>query len=231
MNVLVFCAHADDEVIGMGGTLRKLADSGAIIRLVMFSEGAEGYSRREDKNTIIQTRHKETEAVCKILGINEYINLHGLDWSLQVDNETYRQVIHHIREFRPDVVFTHAKTDYSDHMAVSQVSTEGWFHAALACAMEDEDIWKLVPLYEFEVIKPIASPGLIVDITDTFAAKRQAMEVYNSQNEIVGSVFQLMEGRAMTRGYSVGIKYGEAFSRSNYQPRLIRKVENLLEKE
>lgn len=231
MNILVFCAHADDEVIGMGGTLRKLANAGANIRLVMFSEGAEGYSRVEDKTTIVQTRQRETEAVCEILGIQEYINLHGLDFNLQVNNDTYHQVIQHIREFRPDAVFTHTSADYNDHMAVNQVSTEGWFHAALACAMGDEQLWKLVPLYEFEVIKPIATPDLIVDISDTFTVKKQAMEVYSSQTGIVGSVFQLMEGRAMTRGYSVGIKYGEAFSRSNYQPRLIQKIETLLEKE
>lgn len=231
MNVLVFCAHADDEVIGMGGTLRKMADAGANIRLVMFSEGAEGYSRPEDKTTIIQTRQRETEAVCDILGIQEYVNLHGLDWNLTVNNETYRQVIHHIREFQPDAVFTHASTDYSDHMAVNQVSTEGWFHAALPCAMEQEQVWKLVPLYEFEIIKPIANPTLVMDITDTFVEKKRAMEVYSSQIGIVGSVFQLMEGRAMTRGYAAGVKYGEAFSRSNYQPRLIRQIETLLERE
>ncbi|MFA6716911.1 MAG: PIG-L deacetylase family protein [Victivallaceae bacterium] len=231
MNILVFCAHADDEVIGMGGTIRKLADAGANIRLVMFSEGAEGYPRIEDKNTIVEQRQRETEAVCQILGIQEYINLHGLDWSLQVNNETYRQVIHHIREFRPDAVFTHAETDYKDHMAVSQVSREGWFHAALACAMEDEPEWKLVPLYEFEVIRPINEPDLIVDITDTFPVKKQAMEVYNSQTGIVGNIFQLLEGRALQRGYLAGVKHGEAFTRSNYRPRLIREVETLLERE
>ena len=60
MKALVFCAHADDEVIALGGTLRRLADGGADIRLVMFSEGAEGYTRVEDKGTIVQRRERET---------------------------------------------------------------------------------------------------------------------------------------------------------------------------
>ena len=231
MNILVFCAHADDEVIGMGGTLRKLADAGARIRLVMFSEGAEGYSRAEDRKSIVKTRQKETKAVCRILGIQEYVNLHGLDWSLPVNNKTYRDVICHIRSFKPDAVFTHSMADYSDHMAVSQVSTEGWFHAALPCAMGDDPVWKLVPLYEFEVIQPLARPSHVVDISDTFSFKKQAMEIYSSQTGIVGSVFQLMEGRAMERGYSIGVQYGEAFVRSNYRPRAIRKVGTLLERD
>lgn len=231
MRILVFCAHADDEVIGMGGTLRKLADAGAHIRLVMFSAGAEGYSCPEEKTTITQTRQRETEAVCEILGIREYVNLGGLDWSLPVNNDSYRQVIRHIREFRPDAVFTHSMNDYSDHMAVHRVSTEGWFHAALPCAMEKDPVWKTVPLYEFEVIKPIIRPSLVVDVTDTFAFKKRAMEVYGSQAGIVGGVFQLMEGRALERGYSIGVRYGEAFIRSDYKPRPVRNMRTLLEKE
>ena len=231
MNILVFCAHADDEVIAMGGTLRKLANAGARIRLVMFSEGAEGYSKPEDKTAIVQTRQKETEAVCRILGIQEYINWHGLDWSLPVNNAAYREVIHHVRSFRPEIVFTHCKADYSDHMAVSQATTEGWFHASLPCAMEEDPVWKLVPLYEYEVLQPIAQPSHIVDITDTFAVKEQAMKVYGSQAGIVGGIFQLMEGRAKERGYLIGAQYGEAFNRSRYRPRAVRHVEILLERD
>ncbi len=214
----------------MGGTLRKFFEAGARIRLVMFSDGAEGYGTPGDKGLIIQRRQLETETVCRILGIEQYYNLHGLDWSLSVNNATYRQVIHHIRSFKPDVVFTHAPTDYNDHQSVSKVTTEGWFHAALPCAMETEKVWHLVPLYEFEVIKSMLQPTHVVDITDTFDAKMKAMESYNSQKGIVGSIFQLMKGRAMERGYLIGVKYGEAFIRSNYQPRGIKCVETLLEK-
>ena len=53
MKILVFCAHADDEVIGLGGTIRKFANAGAEIRLVHFSAGAEGYATREEKSTIV----------------------------------------------------------------------------------------------------------------------------------------------------------------------------------
>lgn len=230
MRILVFCAHADDEVIGMGGTLGKFANDGAEIRLVMFSEGAEGYSSPSEKDTIIQTRQHETEAVCKILGIREYINLHGLDWSISVNNDTYRSVIENIRSFRPDAVFTHACMDYSDHKSVNTVTTEGWFHAALPCTMEDDPVWKLVPLYEFEVIRRIPDPTHIVDISDTFELKKKAMEIYGSQAGIVGGAFQMMEGRALDRGHLIGVKYGEAFIRSNYRPRAIYKTTTLLER-
>jgi len=231
MNVLVFCAHADDEVIGIGGTLRKLADGGAAIRLVMFSEGAEGYAKPEEKSSVVKTRGEEIQGVCKILGIQEYFNLGLLDWNLKVDNCTYREMIHHIRQFQPDVIFTHSRADYNDHITAHDVATEGWFHAAIPCAMEKDPVWRLVPLYEFEVLQPIANPSIIVDISDTYKAKIKAMEMHASQHAVVGGVFQLLEGRALDRGFLIGVKYGEALLRSHYRPRAIRNVETLAEKE
>jgi LmbE family N-acetylglucosaminyl deacetylase len=229
MKVLVFCAHADDEVIGIGGTLRKLANAGAAIRLVMFSEGAEGYTRPEEKATIVARRHRETKKVCEILGIGEYINLGGLDWGLKVDNASYRDVVRHVREFRPDVVFTHGRADYNDHKAVHDVGTEGWFHAAVPCAMGKDPIWPWAPLYEFEVLEAMPQTNLVVDITDTYAAKVEAMKCYESQQAVVGGVFQLMEGRALERGYLIGAKYSEALYRTAYRPRAVRDVRDLCE--
>ena len=230
MKVLVFCAHADDEVIAVGGTLRKLADEGATIRLVMFSQGAEGYTQLAQKSTIVKTRSDETQRVCEILGITEYVNLGQLDWNLRVDNTSYHEVVHHIRQFKPDMVLTHSRADYNDHMAVHDVTTEGWFHAAIPCAMQAGPIWKHVPLYEFEVLTPLPHPTLVVDVSDTYDAKVEAMKVYGSQHDLVGGVFQLMEGRALERGFLIGVKYGEALRRSHYRPRGVSNVRTLLEK-
>ncbi len=229
MKVLIFCAHADDEVIAVGGTLRKMADAGAGIRLVMFSGGAEGYTRAEDRDSIVETRHGETRRVCDILGIKEYVNLGLTDWSLTVENSTYHAVIHHIREFRPDLVLTHSRADYNDHIVVHDVTTEGWFHAGIPCAMDEGEPWEHVPLYEFEVLQPIAHPSHVVDITDTYEAKVEAMKCYGSQHDLVGSVFQMIEGRSLERGQLIGVKYGEALSLSRYRPRMVRDVELLAE--
>lgn len=228
MRLLVFCAHADDEVIGMGGTIRKFALAGAEIRLVMFSEGAEGYATEAERGTIVARRDAETRKVCKLLGIQEYFNLHGLDWNLKVNNETYRSVIHHIREFRPDVIFSHGCRDYNDHQAVSKVVAEGWFHAALACAMEKDPVYPMVPLYEFEVIKMMDEPNFVVDITDTMDDKLAAMALYGSQTGVVGGSAQMLTGRAMLRGQQIGVKYGEAFRRSSYRPAAISDIKDLL---
>ena len=230
MKILVFCAHPDDEVIGLGGTIRKFANAGANIRLVHFSAGAEGYATIEEKSTICATRAAEVEKVCKILGISSYVNYGLLDWSLSVDNSTYRRVIEEIRTFQPDAVFTHFESDYHDHRSVSKVVAEGHFHASLACAMEAAPVWKDVPLYHFEVIRLIPEVEMVIDISDTMADKLKAMEVYASQTGVVGGADQMLESRASMRGQSIGVRYGEALVSNKMRPRKIADLTKLLEK-
>ncbi len=224
MKILIFCAHADDEVIGMGGTIRKFANAGAEIRLIHFSAGAEGYASLEEKDTICATRAAEVEKVCRILGVSSYRNFNLLDWSIPADNSTYRLVIEEIRSFQPDAVFTHFESDYRDHRNVSIAVAEGHFHASLACAIEQAPVWKDVPLYHFEVIKLIPEPEMIIDISDTMDAKLEAMAVYASQTGVVGGADQMLSSRAAMRGQTIGVRYGEALIRNKMRP---RKIDNL----
>ena len=229
MKLLIFCAHPDDEVIGMGGTIRRFADAGAQIRLVLFSAGAEGYADRAEKDRICDIRAGETDRVCRLLGISSHVNWRRQDWDIEVNNAMYRAVIEEIRAFRPDAVFTHAYGDYHDHRNVHRAVSEGWFHAPLACAMERHPVWKAVPLYEFEVISLLPHPTVTVDITAAFEVEQQAMAIYSSQAGVVGGAAQLLEGRALLRGQAIGVKYAEAFSRSTLRPRAISRVETLLD--
>jgi len=229
MKILVFCAHADDEVIGLGGTIRKFADAGAEIRLVHFSAGAEGYASPEEKDTICATRAGEVARVCSILGVSSYRNFNLLDWSIPADNSTYRLVIEEIRSFKPDAVFTHLESDYRDHRNVSVAVAEGHFHASLACAIEAAPVYKDVPLYHFEVIKLMPEPELLVDISGTMSAKLEAMAVYASQTGVVGGADQMLSSRAAMRGQMIGVRYAEALIRNKMRPRKITGLDKLLE--
>ena len=229
MKILVFCAHADDEVIGLGGTIRKFADAGAEIRLVHFSAGAEGYASPEEKDTICATRAGEVARVCSILGVSSYRNFNLLDWSIPADNSTYRLVIEEIRSFKPDAVFTHLESDYRDHRNVSVAVAEGHFHASLACAIEAAPVYKDVPLYNFEVIKLMPEPELLVDISGTMSAKLEAMAVYASQTGVVGGADQMLSSRAAMRGQMIGVRYAEALIRNKMRPRKIPGLDKLLE--
>ena len=57
-----------------------------------------------------------------------------------------------------------------------------------------------------------------IDITDQMSFKIQAMKVYESQENVVLGITNLIKGLGMTRGYSIGVEYAEAFRRISLQP-------------
>ena len=65
MNILVISPHPDDEVLGMGGTIKKLSKKNRII-LCVVSEGAT--AQYKDKK-MIQVRKNACKKCSKILGI------------------------------------------------------------------------------------------------------------------------------------------------------------------
>ena len=66
MNILVIAAHPDDEVLGMGATIKKLSTEGHNIHLCVVTEGA---TAQYNDEKMIQIRKKSCIDAGKILGI------------------------------------------------------------------------------------------------------------------------------------------------------------------
>ena len=48
MKILVIAAHPDDEVLGMGGTIKKYTDAGDQVKILIMATGI--HAGRSDKN-------------------------------------------------------------------------------------------------------------------------------------------------------------------------------------
>jgi LmbE family N-acetylglucosaminyl deacetylase len=217
---LIFGAHPDDEVVGVGGTIAKLAKAGNSVFVVIFTKGEEGYADRKLKETISELRRKEIEKVSGILGVKKYETLSRQDMGLTNDKETFKLTIQMIRKFKPDVVFTHHGVDrHRDHIAASKLVTEAYWQAGEPVAMDLGNPWRPNALYYYEETYPFKFPSHIVDITETFEAKMEAMKTYVSQLPVVPFILGGIEGQAIARGALIGAKYGEAFLRSSVTPR------------
>jgi LmbE family N-acetylglucosaminyl deacetylase len=218
---LVFGAHPDDEVVGAGATIAKLAKAGHGIFVVIFTKGEEGYADRKLKDTIAEMRQKEIEKVRGILGVKKYELLGRPDMGLINDKETFKETIRMIRKFKPDAVFTHYRVDrHRDHIAASKLVTEAFWQAGEPVSMELGNPWRCKALYYFEETYPFKFPSHIIDVTETFDAKMSAMKTYLSQLPVVPFILGGIEGQAIARGALIGVKFGEAFLRSNVVPRV-----------
>jgi len=226
---LVICAHDDDEVIGPGGTIRKLADSGVEITTVIFATGNEGYLRVEDKDTIVAQRAQEREKAQRILGTahcvaHEYHDFDNLDCE-----DVYHKVMQAVRTTRPHVVFSHLTGDYLPHRTLAQIVPEAVWQASWQCSLELGEPWQVERLYQFPILDLVPKPSHIVDITDTFEVKLEAMRAYESQHKVVAGILDQIEAKARAYGSIVAVQYGEAYVRSQAIPVRVSHPELLLD--
>lgn len=120
--VLVIAAHPDDEVLGMGGTIAKLVKNGAIVDVLIVTDGSSSQYRDSDHLAeIIEAKKLETRNCADVLGIRDvyYGGLPDmkLDCTPHIDiNQAIEKVIDKIQ---PDIVFTHFWGDVNiDHQNV-----------------------------------------------------------------------------------------------------------------
>lgn len=215
---LVICAHDDDEVIGPGGTIRKLANAGVEVTTLIMCTGNEGYITLADKDAIVRRRVGERGDAQRVLGTaqcsaHEFRDFENLD-----SERVYREIMAAVRKTRPQLVFTHLPADYMAHRTLARVAPEAVWQAGWVCSLDLGDPWQVRSLYQFSIIEPIAKPSHLVDITDTFQAKLDAMHAYASQHDVVAGILGQIEGRARLYGAMIGVPYAEAFMRSSFIP-------------
>ena len=217
--VLIFAAHQDDETIGAGGTIKKWSLEGSEVHVCFMTDGSTGIEQNTNPENIIDTRMKEANAAAKILGISQ---IHSLGLECQkVSNKksTFHKVIKVIRSVKPDLVITHNSVcKHRDHKRTSTLVEEACWKAA-ENILEDLGQTHLVKdLWSYEILDPHPNPDVVVDISETYNFKVEAMEEYFSQHGLLNKIMSYIDGISRVRGYSIDSYRGEAFSRMGRLP-------------
>lgn len=217
--ILVFYAHPDDEIIGMGGTIVKLASQGSEVILVGFTLGETGYPRDELKGKLGKLRKIESSKGDKVLGIKERLVLEQPSQEVRTDRETYQECIRLIRYYRPKAIFTHYFEDkHRDHRAISKVIDEARWKASENILSDLGSTWYTPHLYFYEIFELFTHPSLVVDITATMEKKIEAMKTQKTQLEVYPDILEYIRGVGSARGFLRGTKYAEAFLNSHTLP-------------
>src|SRR4026207_2066970 len=105
MRVLVIAAHPDDELLGLGGTIRRHVLAGDTVRSWIVCEGIsmrydEAHRRRLDEHV---------RRAASILGVTDVV--HGDLPDQKLDTLPLVEIIAHVEaqvaDFRPDAVYVH----------------------------------------------------------------------------------------------------------------------------
>ena len=147
-NILIFEAHADDCVIGMGGTVQKLKEEGYKIILITFTKGETAYSSVDMKDKIAEIRRKENKKALQWIGVDTHIVWDYKCQGVENTRSLHQKCIEMIRKYKPEKIFTHSPYDkHRDHKAISSTVTEAWWKATEGVLADKGDPFRAKELY------------------------------------------------------------------------------------
>ncbi len=211
--ILVLVAHADDEIIGCGGTLAKFSKNNEIM-CVFYSDGET--SRTNSKNKDILKRKKNALKVSDILKLNKPVFLNFKD--NQLDKYPLLELIKEtekiISKFNPDIIFTHFDGDLNiDHQIVSRAVKTA------ARPVLNKNIEKI---YMMEIISSTNLmlnkndsffPNTYIDITKNIRDKEKCLQIYKDEMMSypkIRSIKSIVTLNAF-RGSEISRKFCESF--------------------
>jgi LmbE family N-acetylglucosaminyl deacetylase len=211
--ILVVCAHPDDEVIGCGGTIAKLAKNSEI-NLLTFTDGESSRLKKSIKERIIN-RKKMLHKASKILGIKN-LHQHNFDDN-QLDNysnlELTKLVEKYILKYNPDTIFTHYKNDLNiDHRKVFEAvitATRPFKNKSLKNVFSFE----ITSSTELSLYSEKFNPNFFINIENGIKKKKQALNIYKSQLNKEKGLLTIENIIILSkyRGNFIGCKHAEAF--------------------
>jgi len=210
---LVIAPHPDDETLGCGGTIRKLADSGWQVNVLRIAAHMPPlYTKEVHEGTI-----REARAAHAVLGVAEskFLDNPALSLSTMPTAELNRTIHDEVETFVPHALFVPFYDRHIDHRSV--------FDACMVAArpVDTGKNIKLVAAYETISETHWTAPGierqfaptLFVDITEQLDTKLAALAEFKSQvHSFPGPrSLEALKALATFRGSQSGHAYAEAF--------------------
>ena len=216
VDLLAIAAHRDDVELTCGGTLAKAVRSGHRVGIVDLTQG-ESATRGD-----AATRAAEAVRAAAALGVHLRLNAELPDAHVQNDEPSREKIVGLIRRTRPRVVILpYPVGRHPDHRVASELGRDACFLAGLAKYGSGAPHRPFKVLYALAYREDPVKPTFVVDISDTFEAKMQAIRCYASQFDgakAAGEIFptgqdlyELIRVQSAHYGSLIRRPYGEPF--------------------
>ncbi len=222
LDILAIGVHPDDVELGCSGTLMKHIDQGYTVGILDLTRGELG------TRGTIATRKKEALDASKIMGVKVRENLGFRDGFFVNDEKHQRELIKVIRKYQPSIVISNAKYDrHPDHGRSAQLTYDACFLSGLSkveTSLNGKKQQAHRPKALYHYIQAIhTEPHFVVDITNYFDRKLEAIHAYKTQfydpkskekNTFISSpeFLEFVRARASHFGVPIGVRYAEAFT-------------------
>ena len=209
-NILVVGPHPDDQELGMGGTIIRLAQQGHNVLLLDMTNG------EPTPHGSVPQREKEWTAAAKIMGVQR--RLLGLkNREVQHTLDARHLTAGVIREHQASIIFLPFEEDaHPDHRAVTRIVEDARFDAKLTQTdLPGEPIYPTWLIYYYCThLRWVVNPTFCLDITEQMDAKEQAIRAYESQFVIPEKNRKVIAWLRQLNGYMgsrIGVEYAEPF--------------------
>ena len=210
MKILVIAPHADDEVLGCGGSIKKHSNQGDEVYLCIVTKAYTPDWNQE----FIDNRAKEIARASEILGIKEtfFLNFPTVKLDTVPQKDINDALTRLIEKIKPEILYIPHRSDLNrDHQIV--------FGSALVAARTKPGS-SIKKVYSYETLSvtecgnpkidkldDVFLPNVYVDISDTISDKLRAMECYMSEVKkfphprSLKGIIVLSEKRGMEAGF------------------------------
>ena len=221
--LLVVSPHPDDEVIGCGGLIQKIKQSGGAVYVLFLTVGTTQDFNHHGVSTQDE-RLQEIEAVSRFLEFNDWrIAFPGNDHHLRLDQIDQKKIVHEIERgdrisleaIKPDILVFPDFTDYNqDHLAAAQAT-----YIACRPALNTD---KFIPPFILSYKTPmnlwsLQEPGrvnFLVGLTPEIVERKlQALNLYATQTRSDGHLRsnRTLKALAILHGSLDGKLFAEGF--------------------
>ncbi len=215
--ILVVAAHPDDEVLGVGATMKKLSKEHDIYILIV-TDGCSSQYRGQNVEQMIAEKKVMAKKAAEIMGAKGVLfgDLPDMRLDAVPHTEVNAVIERAVDEIQPEIVFTHHYGDVNlDHQMCYKSTMVATRPSAGSCVKK---------LYTYEVLSatewqsstaPHAFiPNTYVEVDEEMIkAKKEAMRTYAMEFRKYPHTrsAEAIDNLAAFRGQSVGVCAAEAF--------------------
>jgi bacillithiol biosynthesis deacetylase BshB1 len=209
-NVLVVGPHPDDQELGMGGTIARLAQQGHDVLLLDMTNG------EPTPHGSPEIREKEWTKAAEILNVKRR-NIFLKNREVTHSVEARHKVAGVIREHQASIVFLPYFEDaHPDHIATTRIVEDARFDAKLTKTnIPGEPIYpKWLIYYYCTHLRHVAQPSFCIDITEQMDLKVRSIVAYESQFVVPERNRKVVDWLKQMNGYMgsrIGVPYAEPF--------------------
>lgn len=206
--------HPDDNEVGAGGAIAKIAAAGVRVHYATVTDGSMGtYDGEITPEELVRIRRTEHEESGRLLGAAAFYWLGFADGGLSDSIPLREALVRLIRTVRPEILFTidpwNPYEAHMDHIYTGQMAAYAALAAGFPHAFPKHRLEGLTPCApDFVAFYATARPNHVEEIEPYWEMKKQAISLHRSQFQ--GEELSFVLGYLYEKGKMLGAEYGAA---------------------